>query len=211
MTGVRPESSPCATRVHRPHAITAATADQQPAQQGRPFAGRTSTRVPPPRRVLPQLLLVLHVSLPRDVARMRTLELHQPPIRMARVRPHVADLAVHEHRLRAPAAVRVHARIDGVRQHFVQPRDVEGLPLHREVALRRGPTCRTLKARLACPPHHRPRTRLDLAPVKDDAHGPLDCLVGIQLEASLAPPVSRRGGQPQRSAACLVLTGPLQA
>jgi hypothetical protein len=55
----------------------------------------------------------------------------------------------------------------------------EGCPLHRGVSFRRGPTRRTLEARLARSPHHRPRTRLDIAPLKDDAHGPLDSLVGI--------------------------------
>jgi hypothetical protein len=46
-------------------------------------------------------------------ARMRALELHHPPIRIVRVRPHASDLAVPEPLLLSPAAVRVHARVDG--------------------------------------------------------------------------------------------------
>ena len=81
---------------------------------------------------------------------------------------------------------------------------------HPGVPVRRGLTRRKGEPGLAGPPDHRPRAGLDLVPVEDDAHGLLHRLVGIQLEPSLAPHVSRRGGQSQDPAASLVLPRPLQ-
>ena len=97
------ESSRTSCVVARPHPAAAAATQEETTEQSGAFArgslGGTSTTV-----IVTQLLLIAHVRLPRDVARMRVLDTRSSLLRIATGHAYATNLAVDEDGLVRPSA-----------------------------------------------------------------------------------------------------------
>ena len=74
--------------------MAATTADEKPCEERGPFTGCAAGGMSLPKKVVSQLLLVLHVFLPRDVSGMRTVDPHRPFLGIATVGTDHPDLAI---------------------------------------------------------------------------------------------------------------------